>query len=114
MKFQKTILYVSLKSYIPSVTFLVILYLVEILCQTLRFKTTRNYDNLPKKKGGHLPSKINGQYFSNHTKNAMVERESHAEKNIALRAACLITPSDFMIPGTICKDVSAREAEVDY
>jgi len=29
-----------------------------------------------------------------------------AEKNIALRAACLITPGDFMIPGTIRKDVS--------
>lgn len=74
MKFQKMILHVSLKSYIPNVMFLVILYFVEILCQTLRFKITRNYDNLPKKKGGHLPPKINGQYFSNHTKNATVER----------------------------------------
>ena len=35
MKFQKTTLYVSLKSYILSVMFLVILYFVEILCQTL-------------------------------------------------------------------------------
>lgn len=33
--------------------------------------------------------------------------ESQAEKNIALRAACLIMPGDFMIPRTICKDVSA-------
>lgn len=86
--------------------FLVILYFVEILRQTLRFKTTRNNDNLPKKKGGHLPSKINGRYFSNHTKKRD-GGESHAEKNIVLRAACLITPSDFMIPGTICKDVFA-------
>ena len=35
MKFQKTTLYISLKSYISSVMFLVILYFVEILCQTL-------------------------------------------------------------------------------
>lgn len=34
-------------------------------------------------------------------------REKDAEKNTVLRAACLITPGDFMIPGTICKDVSA-------
>lgn len=57
------------------------------------------------KKGQTLLSEINGWYFSNPTKNAV---ESAKRKNIALHAACLITPGDFMIPGTICKDVSAR------
>lgn len=107
MKFQKTILYVSLKSYIPSVRFPVILYLVEILCQTLRFKTTRNYDNLPKKKGRTFTFEDKWPVFFESYEKRDGEERAHAEKNIALRAACLITLSDFMIPGTICKDVSA-------
>jgi len=63
--------------------FFAILYFAEILYQALCFKATKNYDNLLKKKGGHLPSKINGRYFSN----PMKKRdggESQAEKNIAL------------------------------
>lgn len=103
--------------------YLVILYFAEIY-RTLRFKTTKeNTIIYQKKKVGHLPSKINGRYFSNPTKNMVRERErkkegeetkgnertreKDAEKNTVLRAACLITPGDFMIPGTICKDVSA-------
>lgn len=86
MKFQKIIPCVLLKSYIPSVMFLVILYFVEILCQTLRFKITRNYDNLLKKKGGHLPSKINGRYFSNHTK----KRDDGEPRGEKYRAPCRV------------------------
>jgi len=69
-------------------------------------KATRTYDNLPKKKGGHFTFEDKWPvFFESYEKRD--GGECHAEKNIALSAACLITPSDFMIPGTICKDVSA-------
>lgn len=87
--------------------FLAILYFAEILYQALCFKaTTKNYDNLPKKRRTFTFEDKWPVFFESYEKRDGGER-ARAEKNIALRAACLITPGDFMIPGTICKDVSA-------
>lgn len=85
--------------------FFAILYFAEISYETLCFKATKNYDNLPKKRRTFTFKDKWPVFFESYEKRD--GGESQAEKNIALRAACLITPGDFMIPGTICKDVSA-------